>query len=48
MSGSEYELGTHVPYIPKLKVFGKKFSWDAGTANLDGETYSAQYSDGMV
>ena len=32
MSGSEYEFGTHVPYIPKLKVFGKKFSWDAGTA----------------
>ena len=45
MSGSEYELGTHVPYIPKLKVFGKKFSWDAGTANLDGYTYSTQFSD---
>ena len=28
MSGSEYEFGTHVPYIPKLKVFGKKFNWD--------------------
>ena len=25
MSGSENEFGTHVPYIPKLKVFGKKF-----------------------
>jgi len=48
MSGSEYEFGTHVPYIPKLKVFGKKFNWDAGTANLDGETYSAQYSHGSL
>ena len=46
MSGSEYEFGTHVPYIPKLKVFGKKFNWDAGTSNLDGETYSAQFSHG--
>ena len=48
MSGSEYEFGTHVPYIPKLKIFGKKFNWDAGTANLDGETYSAQYSHGSL
>jgi len=48
MSGSEYEFGTHVPYIPKLKVFGKKFNWDAGTANLDGETYSAQFSHGSL
>ena len=46
MSGSDYEFGTHVPYIPKLKVFGKKFNWDAGTSNLDGETYSAQFSHG--
>ena len=48
MSGSEYEFGTHVPYIPKLKVFGKKFNWDAGSANLDGETYSAQFSHGSL
>jgi adhesin/invasin len=48
MSGSEYEFGTHVPYIPKLKVFVKKFNWDAGTSNLDGETYSAQYSHGSL
>jgi hypothetical protein len=48
MSGSEYEFGTHVPYIPKLKVFGKKFNWEAGTANLDGETYSAQFSHGIL
>ena len=48
MSGSEYEFGTHVPYIPKLKVFVKKFKWDAGTSNLDGETYSAQYSHGSL
>ena len=48
MSGSEYEFGTHVPYIPKLKVFGKKFNWDAGTSNLDGETYSAQFSHGPL
>jgi adhesin/invasin len=48
MSGSEYEFGTHVPYIPKLKVFGKKFNWDAGSANLDGETYSAQFSHGAL
>ena len=48
MSGSEYEFGTHVPYIPKLKIFGKKFNWDAGTANLDGETYSAQFSHGSL
>ena len=48
MSGSEYEFGTHVPYIPKLKIFGKKFNWDAGSANLDGETYSAQYSHGSL
>src|SRR5210317_1220610 len=48
MSGSEYEFGTHVPYIPKLKVFGKKFNWDAGTSNLDGETYSAQFSHGAL
>ena len=48
MSGSEYEFGTHVPYIPKLKVFGKKFNWDAGTATLDGETYSAQFSHGSL
>ena len=48
MSGSEYEFGTHVPYIPKLKVFGKKFNWDAGTATLDGETYSAQFSHGIL
>ena len=48
MSGSEYEFGTQVPYIPKLKVFGKKFNWDAGTANLDGETYSAQFSHGSL
>ena len=48
MSGSEYEFGTHVPYIPKLKVFGKKFNWDAGSANLDGETYTAQFSHGAL
>ena len=48
MSGSEYEFGTHVPYIPKLKVFVKKFNWDAGTSNLDGETYSAQFSHGSL
>ena len=48
MSGSEYEFGTHVPYIPKLKVFGKKFNWDAGNSNLDGETYSAQFSHGAL
>ena len=48
MSGSDYEFGTHVPYIPKLKVFAKKFNWEAGTANLDGETYSAQFSHGIL
>ena len=48
ISGSDYEFGTHVPYIPKLKVFGKKFNWDAGTATLDGETYSAQFSHGSL
>ena len=48
MSGNEYEFGTHVPYIPEIKVFGKKFNWDAGSSSLDGETYSAQFNLGIL
>ena len=41
--GYDYELGTHVPYIPTWKLYIKQFEWDMlGQKDLEGSEYSTE------
>lgn len=40
MDGYDYEIGTHIPYLPSLKVFAKYFSWDVPNTSADTEGYT--------
>ena len=40
MDGYDYEVGTHIPYIPTWKVFAKYFWWDVPGTIVDNEGYT--------
>ena len=42
MDGRDYEVGTHVPYIPVLKLYAKYFEWEYGSTENNGFTYTAE------
>lgn len=44
MDGRDYEVGTHMPYIPALKLFAKYFEWDYGSTEDNGFTYTAEFN----
>ena len=44
MDGRDYEVGTHVPYIPVLKLYAKYFEWDYGSTEDNGFTYTAEFN----
>ena len=44
MDGRDYEVGTHMPYIPALKLYAKYFEWDYGSTEDNGFTYTAEFN----
>ena len=44
MDGRDYEVGTHMPYIPVLKLYAKYFEWDYGSTEDNGFTYTAEFN----
>lgn len=42
LDGYDIEIGTQIPYLPSVKVYAKKFFWDAvdGVDDLEGYQYS--------
>jgi adhesin/invasin len=42
MDGRDYEIGTHMPYVPALKFYAKYFEWDYGSIEDNGFTYTAE------
>ena len=44
MDGRDYEVRTHVPYIPVLKLYAKYFEWEYGSTEDNGFTYTAEFN----
>ena len=42
--GRDFELGTHIPYIPAWKVYAKYFEWDLGNIENNGYTYTSEFN----
>jgi adhesin/invasin len=44
LDGEDIEIGTHIPYVPKWKVFAKHFSYNIpGGTDLSGREYSTEF-----
>ena len=44
MDGRDYEIGTHMPYIPAWKFYAKYFEWDYGSTENNGFTYTTEFN----
>ena len=44
MDGRDYEIGTHMPYIPAWKFYAKYFEWDYGSVDNNGFTYTTEFN----
>ena len=42
--GRDFELGTHIPYIPAWKIYAKYFEWDLGNIENNGYTYTSEFN----
>jgi len=44
MDGRDYEIGTHMPYIPAWKFYAKYFEWNYGSVDNNGFTYTTEFN----
>ena len=44
MDGRDYEIGTHMPYIPAWKFYVKYFEWNYGSVDNNGFTYTTEFN----